>query len=83
MVVQEKFPHVSVENITGLIGGFFLLRFINPAIVFPHSKLELSFKAFFLYILLSVLFMIWQDTGFLHHFLDVFFIYILFQKTCF
>jgi len=35
---QEKFPNVSVENITGLIGGFFLLRFINPAIVFPHSK---------------------------------------------
>ena len=56
MMVQEKFPHVSVENITGLIGGFFLLRFINPAIVFPHSKLELSFKAFFLYILLCSLY---------------------------
>uniref|UniRef100_A0A7M5UC76 Ras-GAP domain-containing protein n=2 Tax=Clytia hemisphaerica TaxID=252671 RepID=A0A7M5UC76_9CNID len=39
---QEKFPHVSIENITGLIGGFFLLRFINPAIVFPHNYMLLN-----------------------------------------
>jgi hypothetical protein len=26
------------EKICSLVGGFFLLRFINPAIVSPHGK---------------------------------------------
>lgn len=38
----EKFPDVSMDNITGLIGGFFLLRFINPAIVSPHNCMLLN-----------------------------------------
>ena len=36
-LVQEKFPDVSPERINSLIGGFFLLRYINPIIVAPHS----------------------------------------------
>jgi len=39
---REKFPDTSIENITGLIGGFFLLRFINPAIVSPNNHMLLS-----------------------------------------
>jgi Ras GTPase-activating-like protein IQGAP2/3 len=36
-LVQEKFPDVSPERINSLIGGFFLLRYINPIIVAPHN----------------------------------------------
>lgn len=39
---REKFPEIPVENITGLIGGFFLLRFLNPAIVSPHNHMLLN-----------------------------------------
>ena len=37
-LVQEKFPDVTVERMNSLIGGFFLLRYLNPIIVTPHSK---------------------------------------------
>ena len=36
-LVQEKFPDVSAERMNSLIGGFFLLRYINPIIVAPYS----------------------------------------------
>eukprot|EP00794_Sanderia_malayensis_P010898 gene10898-12057_t len=37
----KKFPNVCADSITCLIGGFFMLRFINPAIVSPHSHMLL------------------------------------------
>lgn len=36
-LVLEKFPDVSLERMNSLIGGFFLLRYINPIIVSPHN----------------------------------------------
>lgn len=36
-LVKEKYPNVSDTNIASLIGGFFLLRFLNPAIVTPNA----------------------------------------------
>ncbi|XP_012561105.1 uncharacterized protein LOC100198420 isoform X1 [Hydra vulgaris] len=39
---RERFPHIPIEQIAGLIGGFFLLRFINPAIVSPHNYMLLN-----------------------------------------
>lgn len=39
---REKFPAVPVDSITGLIGGFFMLRFINPAIVSPNNYMLLN-----------------------------------------
>ena len=39
---RKKFSEDSTENITGLIRGFFLLRFINPAIVTPHNQILLG-----------------------------------------
>lgn len=41
-LVKEKYPDVSDTNITSLIGGFFLLRFLNPAIVTPHAFMLVS-----------------------------------------
>ena len=37
--LQEMYPKVCEDRIASLVGGFFLLRFINPAIVSPYSKL--------------------------------------------
>eukprot|EP00158_Paraphelidium_tribonemae_P008114 Partr_v1_DN28478_c0_g1_i1_m41489 putative IQ motif containing GTPase activating protein len=37
LLTREKFPDVSNWSICSLIGGFFFLRFINPAIVTPQS----------------------------------------------
>jgi len=34
---QKKFPDATREQVCGLIGGFYLLRFINPAIVTPQA----------------------------------------------
>eukprot|EP01087_Luapelamoeba_hula_P013930 TRINITY_DN4018_c0_g1_i1.p1 TRINITY_DN4018_c0_g1~~TRINITY_DN4018_c0_g1_i1.p1 ORF type:complete len:787 (-),score=140.16 TRINITY_DN4018_c0_g1_i1:88-2448(-) len=34
---REKFPDATREQTCSLIGGFYLLRFINPAIVTPQS----------------------------------------------
>lgn len=36
-LVKEKYPDVSDASINSLIGGFFLLRFLNPAIVTPKA----------------------------------------------
>ncbi|KAJ7384204.1 hypothetical protein OS493_022832 [Desmophyllum pertusum] len=41
-LVKEKYPNVCDTNITSLIGGFFLLRFLNPAIVTPHAYMLVS-----------------------------------------
>ena len=35
--LQEKYPTVDDTHINSLIGGFFLLRFLNPAIVTPNG----------------------------------------------
>ena len=32
---REKFPDVSAERMNSLIGGFFLLRYINPSLLPP------------------------------------------------
>ncbi|KAJ3244187.1 glyceraldehyde-3-phosphate dehydrogenase 1 [Chytriomyces hyalinus] len=42
MIAKAKFPQESESNIASLIGGFFLLRYINPAIVSPESILTPS-----------------------------------------
>ncbi|KAK2573455.1 GTPase-activating protein [Acropora cervicornis] len=34
---KEKYPEVGEASINSLIGGFFLLRFLNPAIVTPKA----------------------------------------------
>eukprot|EP01101_Sappina_pedata_P000648 TRINITY_DN10846_c0_g1_i1.p1 TRINITY_DN10846_c0_g1~~TRINITY_DN10846_c0_g1_i1.p1 ORF type:complete len:756 (+),score=287.52 TRINITY_DN10846_c0_g1_i1:30-2297(+) len=36
-LTKAKFPEVSFEQCCSLIGGFFLLRFVNPAIVTPQA----------------------------------------------
>lgn len=36
-LVKEKYPDVGDASINSLIGGFFLLRFLNPAIVTPKA----------------------------------------------
>ncbi|KAJ3237950.1 glyceraldehyde-3-phosphate dehydrogenase 1 [Chytriomyces hyalinus] len=42
MIAKAKFPHESESNIASLVGGFFLLRYINPAIVSPELILKPS-----------------------------------------
>ena len=37
LLTKKKFPEVKDMAICSLIGGFFLLRFLNPAIVTPQS----------------------------------------------
>jgi Ras GTPase-activating-like protein IQGAP2/3 len=37
MIPQRKYPDAQDQVICTLIGGFFFLRFINPAIVTPRS----------------------------------------------
>lgn len=41
-LVKEKYPDVGDTNINSLIGGFFLLRFLNPAIVTPKAYMLVS-----------------------------------------
>jgi len=41
-LVKEKYPDVGDANINSLIGGFFLLRFLNPAIVTPNAYMLVS-----------------------------------------
>ncbi|KAI8834386.1 Rho GTPase activation protein [Chytriomyces cf. hyalinus JEL632] len=41
-IAKAKFPQESESSIASLIGGFFLLRYINPAIVSPESILKPS-----------------------------------------
>lgn len=38
---KQKFSHCTREQVCSLIGGFFLLRFINPAVVTPQGNLIL------------------------------------------
>ena len=40
VLVKEKFPDASPEYCQSLIGGFFILRFINPVIVTPNGELH-------------------------------------------
>lgn len=43
-LTQEKYPDVSRWAVCSLIGGFFFLRFINPAIVTPESYMIVDQK---------------------------------------
>eukprot|EP01118_Nematostelium_gracile_P001607 TRINITY_DN11670_c0_g1_i1.p1 TRINITY_DN11670_c0_g1~~TRINITY_DN11670_c0_g1_i1.p1 ORF type:complete len:753 (-),score=217.16 TRINITY_DN11670_c0_g1_i1:66-2324(-) len=43
-LAKEKFPTASREQICSLIGGFFLLRFINPAVVTPQAFMLVDIK---------------------------------------
>ncbi|XP_065841004.1 uncharacterized protein [Oscarella lobularis] len=36
-LVKEHFPESTEENASSLIGGFYVLRFLNPSIVTPHA----------------------------------------------
>jgi len=35
--MQQKFPDVSAFAVGSLVGSFFMLRFINPAVVTPQA----------------------------------------------
>lgn len=37
LLTKRKYPQASETSIASLIGGFFFLRFINPAIVTPQA----------------------------------------------
>eukprot|EP00052_Salpingoeca_macrocollata_P018497 m.151912 g.151912 ORF g.151912 m.151912 type:complete len:659 (-) comp20710_c0_seq3:186-2162(-) len=37
MLTRQKYRGATIENISSLIGGFFLLRFVNPAIISPDA----------------------------------------------
>lgn len=39
---DKKFQNIAPETVTCLIGGFFMLRLINPAIVSPHAHMLLT-----------------------------------------
>mmetsp|Transcript_40504 Transcript_40504/g.101927 ORF Transcript_40504/g.101927 Transcript_40504/m.101927 type:complete len:781 (-) Transcript_40504:174-2516(-) len=41
---KEKFPNATTDQTSPLIGGFFLLRFINPAIVTPQAFMLVDTK---------------------------------------
>ena len=43
-LMKEKFPDAGEERTTSLIGGFFLLRFVNPAIVTPQAYMLIHDK---------------------------------------
>ncbi|KAL6058637.1 Ras GTPase-activating protein [Balamuthia mandrillaris] len=43
-LVKEKFPDATREQVCSLIGGFYLLRFINPAIVTPQAFMLVESK---------------------------------------
>ncbi|XP_019850644.1 PREDICTED: GTPase-activating protein-like isoform X2 [Amphimedon queenslandica] len=42
LLVQEKFTSASSETINSFIGGFFILRYVNPIIATPHAYQLLS-----------------------------------------
>lgn len=44
VIILEKFPDCSREQVCSLIGGFYLLRFINPAVVTPQAFMLVSAK---------------------------------------
>lgn len=46
LFLQKKFQNIAPETVTCLIGGFFMLRLINPAIVSPHGKFTSSLHPF-------------------------------------
>lgn len=41
---KEKFKDATREQVCSLIGGFFLLRFINPAVVTPQAFMHVDTK---------------------------------------
>ena len=43
-LVKKFFPEATKANICSMIGGFFLLRFINPAIVTPQAFMLVDSK---------------------------------------
>lgn len=43
-LVKEKFPQATREQSCSLIGGFYLLRFVNPAIVTPQAFMLVETK---------------------------------------
>lgn len=43
-LMKQYYPDATTENITSLIGGFFLLRFVNPAIVTPTAYMLIKDK---------------------------------------
>lgn len=44
VLVRDKFPDVTREQVCSLIGGFFLLRFVNPAVVTPQAFMMVEAK---------------------------------------
>ena len=43
-LVRERFPDATREQTCSLIGGFFLLRFVNPAVVTPQAFMMVESK---------------------------------------
>ncbi|KAF2068794.1 hypothetical protein CYY_009886 [Polysphondylium violaceum] len=43
-LVKQKFPNATRAQTCGLIGGFFLLRYINPAVVTPQAFMLVDAK---------------------------------------
>ena len=43
-LAKEKFPEATKEQVCSLIGGFFLLRFVNPAVVTPQAFMLVDTK---------------------------------------
>jgi len=43
-LVKQKFPNATRAQTCGLIGGFFLLRYINPAVVTPQAFMLVDSK---------------------------------------
>jgi len=43
-LVKAKFPKAEREQIVSLIGGFYLLRFVNPAVVTPQAFMIVDSK---------------------------------------
>ncbi len=44
VLVRDKFADVTREQVCSLIGGFFLLRFVNPAVVTPQTFMMVEAK---------------------------------------
>ncbi|KCV69935.1 hypothetical protein H696_03400 [Fonticula alba] len=42
LLTKERFPSESDELFLSLVGGFYMLRFVNPAIVTPSAYMHLS-----------------------------------------
>jgi len=43
-LMRQKFPQATREQTCSLIGGFFLLRFVNPAVVTPQAFMMVETK---------------------------------------